>query len=342
MSVTPATSSSSGGPLGRLRSGDGEARRIHVPQTLAIFGVLVLMGLVLTITTDQFLTSDNLLNVARQVSLTVIVGMGMTFVLTSGGIDISVGSVVAFSGTLAAGLCVGGWPLPLAFIVAALVGGVIGLVHGGLIVWGGVSPIIVTLGTMFAVRGIAYLYTASVSDGTSISVGLPDNFTDLGAGHVLGIPNPVILAVVAVAIFWFLFNRTLLGKHTRAIGGNKEASRLSGVRVSRLLFAIYGLTGLLAGICGVVLASRLASGQPSAADGFEFDVIIAVLIGGTSLLGGKGTIIGTVIGALIIGVLSNGLTLLDVDSFWQQVVKGVVLVAAVLFDTQVRARRGHA
>jgi ribose transport system permease protein len=339
MSVAPISSRQAGGPLARLRDG---GRGIHLPQTLAIFAVLIVMGAVLTITTDQFLTTDNLLNVGRQVSLIVIVGMGMTFVLTSGGMDISVGAVVAFSGTLAAGLCVSGWPLELAFLAATLAGAAIGLLHGTLIVWGGVSPIIVTLGTMFAVRGIAYLYTGSVSDGTSISVGLPDNFTDLGAGYVAGIPVPVVIAVVVVAIFWFLYNKTLLGKHSRAVGGNTEAARLSGVRVGRVLFAIYTITGLLAGLSGVILASRLASGQPSAATGFEFDVVIAVLIGGTSLFGGKGTVIGTVIGALIIGVLSNGLTLLGVDSFWQQVVKGVVLVLAVLFDTQIRSRRNRA
>ena len=339
MSVTPAASKGAGGPLARIRGGEG---RMHLPGTLVIFLVLIAMGAVLTFTTDQFLTSNNLLNVARQVSLIVIVGMGMTFILTSGGMDISVGAVVAFAGTLAAGLCVSGWPLPLAFLAAALAGGAIGLLHGSLIVWGGVSPIIVTLGTMFAVRGVAYLYTGTVSDGTSISVGLPENFTDLGSGYVAGIPIPVVIAVVVVALFWFLYNRTLIGKHTRAVGGNREAARLSGVRVGKVLFTIYGITGLLAGASGVILASRLASGQPSAATGFEFDVIIAVLIGGTSLFGGKGTIVGTVIGALIIGVLSNGLTLLGVDSFWQQVVKGFVLVLAVLVDTQIQKRRGGA
>lgn len=337
MSAPSTTPNDVSGPLARLgRRGQG---KVQLPGVFVIFLVLVAMGLILTITTEQFLTTNNLLNVARQVSLIVIVGMGMTFVLTSGGMDISVGAVVAFSGVLAAGLCVSGWPLPLAFLTAALAGGLIGVLHGGLIVWGGVSPIIVTLGTMFAVRGIAYLYTGSVSDGTSISVGLPDDFTNLGAGYVAGIPVPVIIAVVVVAFFWFLYNRTLLGKHTRAVGGNVEAARLSGVRVGRVLFSIYAITGLLAGVCGVILASRLASGHPSAATGFEFDVIIAVLIGGTSLFGGKGTIIGTVIGALIIGVLSNGLTLLGVDSFWQQVVKGMVLVLAVLVDTQMKRRR---
>lgn len=337
MNAPSITPNGAGGLLARLgRSGQG---KVQLPGVFVIFLVLVAMGLILTLTTEQFLTTNNLLNVGRQVSLIVIVGMGMTFILTSGGMDISVGAVVAFSGVLAAGLCASGWPLPLAFLVAALSGGVIGLFHSGLIVWGGVSPIIVTLGTMFAVRGIAYLYTGSVSDGTSISTGLPDDFTNLGAGYVAGIPVPVIIAVVAVALFWFLYNRTLLGKHTRAVGGNVEAARLSGVRVGRVLFSIYTITGLLAGVCGVILASRLASGQPSAATGFEFDVIIAVLIGGTSLFGGKGTIIGTVIGALIIGVLSNGLTLLGVDSFWQQVVKGMVLVLAVLVDTQIQRRR---
>jgi ribose transport system permease protein len=337
MSVMPASDPTTTGlaapSVATTRRGSG------APQILAILGVLLVMGAVLTITTSEFLTETNLLNVARQVSLIVIVGMGMTFLLTSGGMDISVGAVVAFTGTLAAGLCVAGWPMLLAFLAATLAGGVIGALHGVLIVRGGMSPIIVTLGTMFAVRGIAYLYTNSVSGGTSISLGLPDSFTALGSNYVLGVPVPVIIATVAVAVFWFIYNRTLLGKHTRAVGGNDEAARLSGVSVGRVLFTIYTITGLLAGFSGVILSSRLASGQPSAGDGFEFDVIIAVLIGGTSLFGGKGTIVGTVIGGLIIGVLSNGLTLLGTDSNWQQVVKGAVLVAAVLLDTRVRSRR---
>jgi ribose transport system permease protein len=289
---------------------------------------------------EHFLTQTNLFNVARQVSMVVIVGMGMTFLLTSGGLDISVGAVLAFSGCLAAGLCVAGWPIYLAFAAATLAGAAIGMLHGWLVVWGGMSPIIVTLGTFFAVRGVAFLYTEHVQGGTSISLGLPDDFTDLGSGYFLDIPIPVIIATASIVVFWLLFNRALLGKHTRAVGGNIQAARLSGVRTGRILFIIYTLTGLLAGFCGVLLASRLGSGQPGAGNGFEFDVIIAVLIGGTSLFGGKGTIIGTVIGALIIGVLSNGLTLLSVDSYWQQVIKGSVLVLAVLFDAKVRARRG--
>jgi ribose/xylose/arabinose/galactoside ABC-type transport system permease subunit len=218
----------------------------------------------------------------------------------------------------------------------------IGMLHGTLIVWGGMSPIIVTLGSLFAVRGLAYLYSDWAVGSTSIGVGLPDDFSSLGAGYVGEIPNQVIIAGGAVVLFWLLFNRTLLGKHTRAVGGSFETARLSGVRTGRVLFTIYTITGLLAGICGVLLASQLYSGQPSAANGFEFDVIIAVLLGGTSLFGGKGTIVGTVIGAFIIGVLNNGSALLAIDSYWQDVVKGVVLVAAVLFDSRLRLRRGEA
>lgn len=312
------------------------------PQTLVIFGVLIAMGVALSILSDDFLTATNLLNVARQISLVIIVGMGMTFLLTSGGLDISVGAVLAFSGCIAAGLSVSGWPLPWAFLAATLAGGLVGLLHGSLIVFGGMSPIIVTLGTMFAVRGLAYIYSNAVAGSTTIGVGLPDGFTDIGTGRVFEVPIPVILAFAIAILAWIVFNRSLLGKYTRAVGGNFEAARLSGVRTARVTFAIYTITSLLAGFSGVLLASRLASGQPGAGLGFEFDVIIAVLIGGTSLFGGKGTIIGTVIGAFIIGVLSNGLTLLGVDSYWQAVVKGTVLVLAVLIDTIVRRRRGVA
>lgn len=308
------------------------------PQTLGILAILLAMGLALSVSTDEFLTTTNLLNLARQVSLMIIVGMGMTFLLTSGGLDISVGSVVAFTGCLAAGLSVDGWPLPLAFATATAVGGVVGMLHGTLIVWGRMSPIIVTLGTFFAVRGVAYLYSQAVADSTSISLGLPENFGDIGSNYVLGVPIPVVFAVAAVVVFYVLFNHSLLGKHTRAVGGNMETARLSGVRTGRVLFSIYTITGLLAGFAGVLLASRLFSGQPGAGFGFEFDVVIAVLLGGTSLFGGRGSIIGTVLGALVIGVLNNGSALLGIDSYWQEVVKGVVLVVTVLIDGKVRQR----
>jgi ribose/xylose/arabinose/galactoside ABC-type transport system permease subunit len=265
----------------------------------------------------------------------------MTFVLTTAGLDISIGSVLGLSGAVAAGLAASGWPLPAAFTAATLLGGGVGLLHGGLIVYGSISPFITTLGTMFALRGLAYIYTKHQSGGsTAIVTGLPDDFTGIGQGHIAGIPTPVIIAAVVAVVTWLLYNRTLLGRHARAIGGNREAAYLSGLRVNRALITIYVLIGLLAGLSGVILASRLASGQPGAGLGFEFDVLIAVILGGTSMFGGRGTIVGTVIGALIIGTLGNGLNLLDIDSFWQQVVKGTVLIAAVLVDTKLRMRAG--
>jgi ribose transport system permease protein len=319
--------------------GEGRLARLFsrgAPQTLIIFGVLVAMCVVLSVLSPDFLRSANLLNVARQVSLIIIVGCGMTFLLTSAGIDISVGSVVALGGVVFAGLAAGGTALWLAGLAAIAIGGLVGMVHGTLIVKGGIVPFIATLGTMYALRGAAYIYTNQVSGGTTIVNGLPDNYTTIGQGYVAGIPIPVIIALVVAVGCHLLFTRTLLGRHTRAIGGNPDAAWLSGLRVSRNLFAIYILTGALAGLSGVMLSSRLASGQPSAASGFEFDVIIAAIIGGTSLFGGRGTIIGTVIGAFIIGVLGNGLNLLDVDTFWQQVVKGSVLILAVLADGKLR------
>jgi ribose/xylose/arabinose/galactoside ABC-type transport system permease subunit len=307
-------------------------------QTAAITAVLIAMCIALSLLSPDFLDSNNLLNVARQVSLIVIVGCGMTFVITSAGLDISVGSMLALTGVVGAGLAASGWPLPIAVLAAILLGGLGGLIHAGLIVRGKITAFIATLGTMYALRGAAYLYTQNQSGGTSIVNGLPDEFRMLGQGYILGIPIPVVIAAVVAGGCWFLYNRTLLGRYTRAIGGNRETAYLSGVRVDRVLTTIYVLTGLLAGLSGFILASRLASGQPSAGQGFEFDVIIAVVIGGTSLFGGRGSIAGTVLGALIIGVLSNGLNLLDIGSFWQQVVKGVVLIAAVLVDTKWRGK----
>jgi ribose/xylose/arabinose/galactoside ABC-type transport system permease subunit len=309
---------------------------VAASQTAAITVVLLVMCVALSVLTPDFLDSTNLLNVARQVSLIVIVGCGMTFVITSAGLDISVGSMLALTGVVGAGLAASGWPLPIAVLASVLLGGLGGLVHAGLIIRGSITPFIATLGTMYALRGAAYLYTQHQSGGTSIVNGLPNGFRMIGQGYLLGVPIPVVLAVLVAGGCWFLYNRTLLGRYTRAIGGNRETAYLSGVRVERVLTTIYVITGLLAGLSGFVLASRLASGQPSAGQGFEFDVIIAVVIGGTSLFGGRGSIAGTVLGALIIGVLSNGLNLLDIGSFWQQVVKGAVLIAAVLVDTKWR------
>lgn len=307
-------------------------------QTWGIVVILVVMSGALALMTDSFLTTSNLLNVARQVSLITMVGVGMTFVLTTRGLDISVGAMVALGGTLAAGLAASGMPLTLAFLAAVGVAAAIGAFHAALIVYGEMSPVIVTLAGFFWIRGVAFLYTEYLTGSTAIVIGLPPNFNTLGTAELLGIPSPIWFAVVTAVAGHLLYTRFVLGRHAKALGGNPDAAYLSGISVPRTTFSVYVMVAALAGLAGVILASRLGSGQPSAGTGFEFDVIIATLIGGTSLFGGRGTVPGTVVGALIIGVLANGLNLLDVSPFWQQVVKGFVLLAAVLIDAKTRKR----
>lgn len=215
-----------------------------------------------------------------------------------------------------------------------LVGGAIGLINAGLIVGMRITPIIVTLGTMNLARGLAFL----VSDGKAVVSGLPESFRLPGRSYVGPIPTPVLIMGAVVAIFYLLLHRTLLGKYTYAIGGNKETALLSGIDVNRTQGALYVLSGLAAGLAGVIMASRLGSGQPDIGLGFEFDVIVAVILGGTSLSGGEGTMLGTLVGALIVAVLGNGLNLLGVHTFYQYIVQGVVLILAVILDMTLKGQ----
>jgi ribose/xylose/arabinose/galactoside ABC-type transport system permease subunit len=251
----------------------------------------------------------------------------MTMVILTEGIDLSVGSVVALAGVVGADLIASGVPLPVAVLAAVAAGALVGLFNGASIVYLRVAPFIATLATMTAVRGLAYLYTDGVSVGN-----LPDTFTRWGNGRIGPLPIPVLVAAVVVAGTWLLLSRTVFGRRVYAVGGNEEAARLSGVRVGRIKIGVYTLMGALAALGGVMLAARLGAGDPKAGQLFELTAIAAVVVGGTSLSGGRGTVIGTVLGALIIGVLDNGLVLLDVSAFYQMVVKGLVILAAVALD----------
>lgn len=292
------------------------------------FAVLVVMCAAISLLTPHFFTVANLLNVAQQTVINAVIAVGMTFVIISGGIDLSVGSILAFAGVVMAHLLRIGWPLPLAITAGVVVGAGCGLVNGLLIAFGRLPPFIATLGMMSVARGGALLAT----DGRPVS-GFDESFRWLATGQVLSIPVPVIVMVLIYAAAQFILQRTKFGRYTFAIGGNEEASLLSGVPVRFYKIGIYVLGGALATVSAVLLTARLNSAQPIAGFNYELDAIAATVIGGTSLMGGRGSVIGTLIGALIMGVLRNGLNLLGVSSFIQQVVIGGVIIAAVLLDT---------
>lgn len=283
---------------------------------------LVLLAAVLSVLTPRFLDSNNLANVARQVSINAVIAAGMTIVILTGGIDLSVGSVLALSGAATAGLATGGAPLAVAVPAGLGLGLLLGVANGLLVTYGRIPPFIATLGTMTAARGLTLVYTG----GRPIT-GLSDSFRVLGTGSM---PTFIMLLVYLAA--WAFLSHTRPGRYIYAIGSNEEAARVAGIPVHRYKILAYALAGLVAGLAGVVLTARLNSAQPTAGVGFELDAIAAVVLGGTRLSGGTGSVGGTLVGSLIIGVLNNGLNLLDVSSFYQQVVKGVVILLAVLVD----------
>ena len=308
----------------------------RISQTLRPLVSLIILSLLIWSQQDVFMTSNNWLNIARQASFNAILGIGMTFVILTGGVDLSVGSMVAVS-SVVGGLLIFNqgwsmWPVVLAMILA---GGLCGLANGLIITLGRIPPFIVTLGTMQVFRGIALQLTNGqpIFDITK----LQPNFDIWGTRNFGGIPSPVIITAVVFVIGFLILRYTRLGLYTYSIGGNEQATRFSGVNINRYKLSVYTLMGFAAGIAGVMLTSRLNSAQPSVANGAELDAIAAVVIGGTSLFGGEGTLVGTIIGALLMAVIRNGLTLMHVTAFYQQIVIGVVIILAVLID---RLRRG--
>jgi len=301
------------------------------------FGTLIgLVGLcfILWVLTPHFLTVSNLLNVAQQTSINAIIAVGMTFVIITAGIDLSVGSIVAFSGVVLASALQIGMPLPLAIVIGLGVGACCGLVNGLLVTFGRLPPFISTLGMMSVARGAALLYTS----GRPIS-GFSPGFRYLATGEILHIPVPVVITGLVYVAAHVVLTRTRLGCYTYAIGGNEEAALLSGVNVKLHKAAVYGISGMLSGLAAIILTARLNSAQPIAGIMYELDAIAATVIGGTSLMGGEGRVIGTLIGALIMGVLRNGLNLLGVSSFVQQTVIGSVIILAVLMDMALKKQR---
>ena len=320
--MAPTTPRTAAVPGGALQSWLGRPTN----RTLAL-NVLILVGVgaALSLASDRFLTIENLANVARQVSFVGITASAVTLVMVAGGLDLSVGSVVAVAGVVAAKLAAeAGWPLPPAFLLGVVAGGVFGSLNAFLVVGMKINPVIATLGTLYIGRGMALL----LAGGEPVK-GVPLAFNDLATGTIGPLSLPLaIFAAVAIAMF-VIERKTLLGRWAIASGGNSEAAQLSGIPINRTRILLYIFSGLAAGIAGILINSRVATGDPNSGSGFEFDVIVAIVLGGTALSGGQGSVVGTVVGVLIVGILGNGLNLLGVQSFSQYVVKGVVLIVAV-------------
>lgn len=295
---------------------------------LGLLSALVLIAAALSIARPAFLTGPNLVNLVRQISINGILAVGVTYVLLTGGVDLSLGSMVALTGVFAASFAhPQDYPLVVPILMGVLAGAACGALNGWMITRGRVAPFVVTLGMMTAARGLALV----LSGGRPVSNLSPD-FTRIGSGNIAGIPGPtLILAVVALVSYVFLGNFRL-GRYIYAVGGNEEAARASGIYVGAVKLFAYTVCAALAGLGGVVLASRITTGQPNAGVGYELDAIAAAVIGGASLNGGVGGVGGTILGALLMGVINNGLDLLNVSSYYQQIVKGVIIVGAVWLD----------
>jgi len=311
-----------------------EFNRLKIRSVLTEYGIgvaFILELILFAVLSPYFLTTENLLNVSLQTSITAIIAVGMTFVILTAGIDLSVGSIVALAGVLTTGALKLDVPPILVYPIAIGIGLLFGVVSGAsagvFVTKFNITPFIVTLALMTIWRGLAFV----VTQGRPIWE-LPEGFAFLARGRILQIPIPTIIMIVVFAIAHFVLTRTRFGRYVYAVGGNPEAARLAGIKTNRILMEVYIISGFLSALSGVLLASRVNSGQPNSGLMYELDVIAAVVVGGTSLFGGRGTVIGTLIGSLLIGVLRNGLNLLDVESYIQQVIVGVVILLAVMMD----------
>ena len=298
---------------------------------------LIIFSVIISILNPRFLTMGNLLNVFRQTSINAIIAAGMTFVILSAGIDLSVGSILGFSGAVGAKMLASGYNIWLSLLVAIVIGAVAGIVNGIIITRGKVQPFIATLAIMILLRGATMVFTS----GRPIPVSgehISGVFRWIGTGVVLGIPVPIAIMIIVFIVCYYILNHTQYGRHLYAVGGNEEASLLSGVNTAKIKILAYIASGILAAIAGIIVTSRLSSAQPTSGEGYELDAIAAVVLGGTSLVGGQGTIIGTIIGALIIGILNNALNLMDVQSYYQMIAKAIVIIVAVLLDKKEKTK----
>ena len=289
-----------------------------------IIGVLVILCVVVALATDKFLTPSNIISVLRQISINTYIALGMTLIIILGHIDLAVGAIVAMSGTLTVGFVVN-QGLPIGVAIAA------GIIIGGMVVSKfRVPAFIITMAMMNVCNGIAYVYSGGQSTRITDKF-----FIAIGTGYLFNIiPLPVVYMVILIIVFSFLLSKTKFGTYVYAIGGNREAARLSGVPIKKVEIIVFTLSGALAAFAGLVLASRMYSGQPSVGSGYEMDAIAACVLGGTSMAGGRGRISGTVFGAMVIGIISNGLNLIGVSSYWQLIVKGLIIACAVVLDSQ--------
>ncbi len=291
-----------------------------------IIGLLALC-IVISVRSDSFLTYDNIMNVLRQIAQNMFLASGMTMILIAGGIDLSVGAVVGFIGVVVGTMVNAGIPIPVCILVCLLIGALLGGFNGFILSRTTLPPFIVTFALMTILRGATYVYTG----GETVRI---DNrsFIAVGTGYTLGVPNPVWYMAIVLLIVYFILNKTKLGRHIYAIGGNQKAAEFSGINVKNVRLFVYVFSGLMGALAGIVLAARSYSGQPTAGNGAEMDAIEAVVLGGCSMAGGYGFIGGTIIGALIIGIMNNGLNLMRIDSYWQMIAKGVIVLVAVYVD----------
>ncbi|MCK3658471.1 ribose ABC transporter permease [Pasteurellaceae bacterium Pebbles2] len=296
----------------------------------SIVALLVLIAIVSMINPD-FFSVDNILNILRQTSVNAVIAVGMTFVILIAGIDLSVGSILALTGAIAASLVGAEYPILFVVPLTLLIGTLLGCVSGVIVAKGKVQAFIATLVTMTLLRGVTMVYT----DGRPISTGFSDaadQFAFLGTGYLFGIPVPIWLMAIVFAVAWYVLKHTRIGRYIYALGGNEAATQLSGINVNKIKVFVFAVSGFLSALAGLIVTARLSSAQPTAGVSYELDAIAAVVVGGTSLMGGKGRVMGTLIGALIIGFLNNALNLLDISSYYQMIAKALVILVAVLAD----------
>jgi ribose/xylose/arabinose/galactoside ABC-type transport system permease subunit len=300
-------------------------------QKFILLMTLVLINVIFGLTARNFFEASNYFNMLKQTAMIIITGSAATLLMMTGNFDLSTGSTVACTAVLYTLLATHGVSMLAAAAVAVAVGIGIGTINGTLVARVGIPPFIATLGMMYIVRGLGLV----ACNGRSIRENIPEGFNQLARGLLFGIPIPVYLILAFVAVFWLLQKRSLLGKYAMAIGGNRNAAFFSGINASAIVFWIFVMVGALAAFSGVMMASRFGAGDPRSGNGFEFDVIVAILMGGTSLNGGKGSVVGTLLGALIVAMLGNGLDMLNVLTFWQSILKGAILVAAILLNERI-------
>ncbi|MFG1710353.1 ABC transporter permease [Nonomuraea sp. M3C6] len=305
-------------------------------QTIAIAVMLVVLLVFFALSADRFATAGNMLNLMRQIAPTLIVAVAMTFVISTSGIDLSVGSTVALSGSLLAIVLKQGWDPTLALIAVLALGAAVGFVNGWFSAYHGIPPFIVTLAMLSIMRGTALRAT----EGYSTPIDSELWIVQLGQGRIAGVPIPAILAVLIALAGWVVLTRTPFGRYVIGLGSNGESLRRTGVNIRKVGLAVYVLTGVAAALAGVLIATRLSSGSSNAGSGFELEVITAVVLGGTSLFGGRGSMLGTIFGALTLGVIANGLVLLHISPFYVQIVQGAILLLAIFANSKVWTRFG--